>query len=201
MKAHTAAALMMPAINTLLFLAGLLPLELYIALNASTPPAAATLHAITHLRRERRSLGQAQAEACAVCTHQMRGAIEGRIAAGEPLSRIAEEHGLEEEALASHFAFHVPRRSGASGSSGEIDVEAELSKMLEELKAMQERLRGLDSLFESGEVRVQDYIRLLAERRALTREIRALLLLVAKTSPKSNVGRDIGALLRKLQNL
>ncbi|MCS7145328.1 MAG: hypothetical protein RMJ28_06925 [Nitrososphaerota archaeon] len=197
MKALTAAALTIPPIATLLFLAGQIGLEAYITLNITAPPAAAALQALQRLRQAKRSLGQAQTVACTVCTHPERRALEERLAAGEQVDRVAEEYGLDEDVLASHHALHMSGQAG--GPSGRVDVEEELSKILAELKAMQERLKRLDALFEAGEVRVQDYIRLLAERRALTREIRGLLLLMARTGQKGGGERDIGALLRRLR--
>jgi len=193
-KALAAVALTLPPTTTLLYLSGLLGLEAYITVNAAAPAAATTIYAMLSRRRARRVLGGV--EACPVCRHAEKLRIEERVRAGERVDAVAREYGLGEDEVVSHVTLHA---GGRADGSVRVDVETELSRILEELKAMQEELKRIEGLFESGEFRVQDYIKLLAERRALMRDIRSLLLIISKTGERGGGERDISALLRRLR--
>lgn len=198
MKAPSAAVLTIPPLATALFLAGLIGLDTLLTLN-TTIPLAAALYTLLHQASVKRTAGGARPEPCIVCTHPERERIEGRLEAGETVSRVSAEYGLGEDVLASHYALHVGRRE--AGGAGGVDIEAELSRILEELKAMHEELKRLGEFSGPGDVRVQDYVRLMAERRALMRDIRALLLILAGAGTRAGRGHDIGALLERLRKL
>lgn len=191
-----ALAITLPPASTALFLTGLISLEAYLALNTAAPLALATLYIMYRLGARKTVLGEA--EPCNVCSHPERRRIEERMAAGEPPHTVAEEYGLEEDELTIHTALHTEAPSN-NEAAWRLDVERELSRILDELKEMQNGLKRLEKLFEAGEVRIQDYLKLLAERRALMRDIRTLLIIMEKTGAGKAVERDLGALLRRLR--
>ncbi len=113
------------------------------------------------------------------------------------MGEVAAEYGLELEELATHLTLHQRGPAGGEGGKAKIDVEAELNKLLQELKEMYASLKGLDE----DQLRVQDYLRIVSERRGLLRDIRLLVLLLAGLGPGRGGGKDLGALVRILRRL
>jgi len=145
-----------------------------------------------------RRLGEAEEAACGVCSHPRRAEAEEKVEAGSPLQEVAEEMGLRLEELAAHMALHSGRRPGGGGEPGRgLSLEEELNKLLQELKEMYESLKGL----EAEQLRIQDHLRVVSERRGLLRDIRLLVLLLAGLRQGKGAGRDLAALVRILRRI
>ncbi|MEM4591638.1 MAG: hypothetical protein QW555_07405 [Nitrososphaerota archaeon] len=200
LRTLTALAVALPPLSTALLLTGLIGLEAYVAVNTAAPPAIMALQALQRLRAGKTKLGLAEEEPCSVCKHQERRSIEEKVAGGASLDSVSEEYGLEVDELVTHTALHASRAREREDSGG-LDIERELSRILEELKEMQSGLKRIEALFEAGELRIQDYLKLLAERRALMRDIRTLLIIVERARPGRSSERDLGSLLRRLRGL
>jgi hypothetical protein len=90
--------------------------------------------------------------ACTVCSHELRGAIDAALVAGESNRRIASHFGLVETSLRRHKAEHLPLSLLKAQEAEEV---ADSDCLVAQLRALnREALRILQLAKQSGDLRI-----------------------------------------------
>jgi hypothetical protein len=80
---------------------------------------------------------------CTVCEHGLRAQIDKRIAAGEPLNRIAKSVGLHRLALARHKSSHLLQNLVADEIAGPAKAPRPAGSLNDQLRGLVEEATGL----------------------------------------------------------